>query len=148
VTATIVVLLGAFVLGIVSGLRTFTSPAVLFLARGGLAGDVLAGIAVAELIGDLLPQTPSRKTLPALVARLISGGFVGWMFCTFIAAPAAVGAVLGIIGAVIGTYRGAAARAFLIEKIGRVPAALAEDVVAIAAAGVVVFTIGPGRPAS
>lgn len=139
------ILIAALVLGIVSGLRTFMSPAVLFLARGGIAGYVLAAVAVAELIGDMLPQTPSRKVLPALIARLVSGGFVGGMVCALLGPPIVAGAAVGIAGALIGTYGGASARARLIEWIGPIPAALVEDVVAIAGAVTVVLALGPLR---
>lgn len=49
-------LIFAFVLGLVAGLRAFTAPAALFLSRGGIVGIILAFLAVAELIGDMLPK--------------------------------------------------------------------------------------------
>ncbi|GAC1410746.1 MAG: DUF4126 family protein [Candidatus Velthaea sp.] len=130
----ILVLIASLGLGIVSGLRTFLAPAALYVARGGVAGYVLGVVALGELIGDVLPKTPSRTILPQLVARLVSGAFVGWMLCTFLGAPPIAGATLGLAGALIGTYGGAAVRASLIDRIGAVPAALAEDAIGIIAA--------------
>jgi uncharacterized membrane protein len=133
------VLIAAFVLGIVAGLRTFIAPAALYLARGGVAGYVLAVAALAELVGDALPNTPPRTFPPALVGRIVSGAFVGWMLGVFRGgAPPLAGAVAGVLGALAGTYGGKLVRLELIERIGALPAALAEDVVAIALAFVIV----------
>jgi uncharacterized membrane protein len=126
------VLLVAFALGVVAGLRTFTAPAVLLLARHArVAGAIVAVLAVGELIGDLLPNTPSRTSPMPLAARIVSGAFVG---CYVADGPLGVrvaGGVAGIIGAVIGTFVGHAARLKAIARIGPIPAGLVEDVVAI-----------------
>ncbi|MBC5816063.1 MAG: hypothetical protein GIW97_05930 [Candidatus Eremiobacteraeota bacterium] len=124
----------ALMLGLSSGLRVMTGPAMLYLWRGGLAGYVLAIFAVGEYIADLLPQTPSRTALPSMVARAASGAFVGWALCSMHGASTVGGAVLGLIGALIGTYGGHAARLVAIKATGAVPAALLEDLVAIAVA--------------
>jgi uncharacterized membrane protein len=137
------VLIGSLVLGIVSGLRAFLAPAALYLARGGVAGYVLGVVAAAELVGDMLPKTPSRTVPLQLLARVVSGGFVGWMLCAFLAGPTVAGAALGVVGALVGTYGGAAVRGVLIDRIGPIPAALTEDVVAIALALLVVMKLAP-----
>lgn len=127
----------AFVLGIVSGLRTFTSPAAVMLRAGGIVSIVLVIGAVAEYIVDALPQAPSRTRAVGLTARIISGAFVGWT----IAAPAGsavTGAIAGVIGAVIGTFGGHAARVAAIARIGALPAAFIEDLVAIGLAALIV----------
>jgi uncharacterized membrane protein len=49
-----------------------------------------------------------------------------------------LGAIAGIIGAVIGTYAGHAARLAAIARIGGYPAAIAEDLVAIGLAAFIV----------
>jgi uncharacterized membrane protein len=139
------VLIGAFLLGIVAGLRALTAPAVLYLARGGIAGFILAVGALAELVGDILPNTPARTFPLGLIARIVSGAFVGWMLCAWHGGASWAGAVLGIIGALIGTYGGKAARLWLIERVGGVPAALIGDVAAIGLAIGVVFGIAPVR---
>jgi uncharacterized membrane protein len=133
------VLIGAFLLGVVAGLRTLTAPAALYLARGGVAGYVLAVAALAELVVDMLPKTPPRTFPPGLIGRVVSGAFVGWMLCAWQGAAPVAGAVVGVAGALIGTYGGKAVRLLLIERAGVVPAALIEDAVAIALAISVVY---------
>ena len=131
------ILVFAFVLGIVSGLRTFTSPAAVMLRVGGVVSIVLAVCALAEYIVDALPQTPSRTGPVGLAARIVSGAFVGWT----IAMPAGssvAGAIAGVIGAVIGTFGGHTARIAAIARIGALPAAFIEDIVAIGLAALIV----------
>ena len=137
------VFIAAFVLGVVAGLRTFIAPAALYLARGGIAGYVLALFALGELFGDVQPNVPPRTWPPALLARVASGAFVGWMLCAFRGASPGAGAALGAVGAVIGTYGGKNVRLRLIERFGAVPAALMEDAVAIVLAAVCVIVVSP-----
>ncbi|MEG4589968.1 hypothetical protein QUA54_32845 [Microcoleus sp. MOSTC5] len=115
-----------------------TAAAALFLARGGTIGLVLAVLAVAELIADMLLQIPSRTSPPALIARILSGGIVGWFITAPNSSVALVGALLGFVGALVGAYGGRTVRIAAIERIGAVPGALVEDVVAIALAALVV----------
>lgn len=131
-------LIFAFVLGLVAGLRAFTAPAALFLSRGGIVGIILAFLAVAELIGDMLPQIPSRTSPPALIARILSGGIVGWIIAGSSSGFAPIGALIGVVGALVGAYGGRAVRIAAIERIGPIPSALVEDVVAIALAVLIV----------
>jgi uncharacterized membrane protein len=137
------VLVAAFVLGVVAGLRTFIPPAALFLARGGVAGYILALVALGELWGDMQPNVPPRTFPPALIARIVSGGFVGWMLCAYRGASPVGGAVAGVVGALIGTYGGKSVRLALIERVGAVPAALIGDAVAIVLAAVCVIAVSP-----
>lgn len=142
--------LGALLLGIVAGLRTFTPLAVVSWAArtGNLAVSnspmafmgyrytpiVLTVLAVVELILDKLPSTGSRKKPGPFAARIVSGALCG----------AAVGATqqlllpglaLGAVGAILGTLGGAAIRAKMAAAFGRdLPAALIEDSAAIAIA--------------
>lgn len=137
----------AFLVGLVAGLRALTAPAVVsWAARAGVlavAGTSLAFmgykytpiiftvLAVAELINDKLPKTPSRKAPPGFIARVITGGLSG---ATVGAAGQSlvVGLVLGVIGAVAGTLGGAAVRQKMAAAFGRdFPAALVEDAAAI-----------------
>ena len=137
----------ALLLGIVSGLRTMTSPAAAsWAARLGalaVAGTPMAFmgykytpiiftlLAIGELINDKLPKTPSRKTPPQLIARILSGALVG---ATVGAAyhSLIVGLILGAIGAAAGTYGGAVVRGSMAKAFGKdLPAALVEDVAAI-----------------
>lgn len=140
-------LLCAFLVGIVAGLRSMTAPAVVsWFARMEIltvAGTPLAWmgyrytpiiltvLAIGELIADKLPSTPSRKAPPGFVTRLVTGALTG---ATIGAAGHALllCMIVGIVGAVIGTFGGAAVRAKLATTFRRdFPAALLEDAVAI-----------------
>lgn len=146
--------LAMFLLGGIAGLRALTPVAAVSWAAAlgilNLAGTplsilgtmVAAGIATAaavfEFISDKLPKTPSRKVPVQFGARILMGGLSG----ATIGAPSGallIGAVLGILGAVAGTFGGAAARGALARSFGRdLPAALIEDLVAVAGAALVV----------
>jgi uncharacterized membrane protein len=125
-------------LGIVAGLRTFTPLAAVLLVRGGIWGIVFAVAAAGEYVLDVLPSTPARTGALGLSARIVSGGFAGWLTATMHAGSGIFGAVTGVIGAVIGTYGGHAARMAAIARIGGYPAAFTEDLVAIGLAAVIV----------
>jgi uncharacterized membrane protein len=140
-------LLCAFLLGVVAGLRAMLAPTVVsWFARCGVlavAGTPLAFmgykytpiiftvLAVGELINDKLPKTPSRKAPPSFIARIVSGALVGATIG--VAAHSLVlGLILGAVGAVAGTLGGAAARGKLAAIFGKdLPAALIEDVTGI-----------------
>jgi uncharacterized membrane protein len=84
-------------------------------------------LAVAELINDKLPNTPSRKVPPQFIAR--SGQWV-------------VGMLVGAVGAVIGTYGGAYFRqALTVLFKSPIAAALTEDAVAILVAAFAVVKL-------
>jgi uncharacterized membrane protein len=138
----------ALALGVVAGLRAMTSPAVAsWAARWGVlavAGTpmafmgfkytpiIITVLAIGELINDKLPNTPSRKVPSQFIGRILSGGLVG---ATVGAAADSllIGLLVGGIGAVGGTYGGAAVRGRLAKTFGRdLPAALLEDAAAIA----------------
>lgn len=128
----------ALLLGFVAGLRTFTAPAVLWLLRyRSPAAYGLAIIALLEFAGDLHPKTPSRTSFFGLVARILSGAFCGWILSAG-GGNAVATAFLGAIGALAGAYLGLAGRLGLIRLIGRVPAGLVEDAVAVVAAVAIV----------
>lgn len=136
-------LVAVFALGFVAGLRTLLAPAALLLVRGGIAGSVVAVASLAELGIDLHPKVQSRTRPVALAGRLISGGVTGWLFCAFVHGTPILGAVTGVIGALAGAFGGKAARLWLIARIGRVPAAVLEDAVAIAIAWIALAMAGP-----
>jgi uncharacterized membrane protein len=144
----------ALVLGIVSGLRTMTSPAVVsWAARLGVLAVsgtpmafmgfkytpiVFTVLAIGEIINDKLPKTPSRTVPPQFIARILSGSLVG---ATVGAAAGSliIGLLAGAIGAVGGTLGGAAIRGRLAKAFGKdLPAALIEDTAAIVIAILVV----------
>ncbi|MGV3548960.1 DUF4126 family protein [Rhizobium sp.] len=147
----------AIVIGIVAGLRAMTAPAA--VAWGAYLGwfditqsslsfmgsvwavAIFTVLAVVELITDQLPTTPSRKVPVQFGARIVMGALGGATIASA-GGMLVVGLVAGIVGAVIGTYGGAAGRAYLAGRFGRdLPAALVEDVVAIALALLVVAAV-------
>ena len=141
-------------IGIVAGLRAMTAPAAVswaaylgwlkldesILAFMGYAWTpwVITVLALAELVTDQLPSTPSRTVPIQFGTRILSGALTGAAL-GIVAGSLVIGAVLGAAGAVIGTLGGRTARAALARKFGNDrPAALLEDAVAIAAALLVV----------
>jgi uncharacterized membrane protein len=138
-------LIAALLLGIVAGLRTLTAPAVLLLLRGaGFPAYFVAAGALLEYVGDLSPRAPPRTGLVGLSARLISGGFCGWVLTAPTGASIVAGVVLGACGAVIGAFGGLAARRKAISLIGPVNAGLTEDLIAIVTAVAIVMFAGRG----
>ncbi len=147
----------ATLVGIVAGLRAMTAPAGMswaayfgwlplqntYLSFLGFAATpyLLTALAIAELISDQLPKTPSRKTPVQFGSRLVTGGLCG-------AAVGMSGGVMiyglaaGLVGAVIGTFAGAAVRMRLAKALGRdLPAALVEDVVAVGGVALIVAAL-------
>ena len=140
----------ALLIGITAGLRALAPIAVVSWAAqfgwlelqgtwlaflgANVAAYVATALALAELVGDKLPMTPSRKVPLQFGTRIVSGALCG----AALGAPGGatlVGLLLGAIGAVIGTLGGAAARTRLAAAFGKdLPAALLEDVVAVGGA--------------
>ena len=139
------------ILGVTAGLRAATPLAAVavgawlgWINLGGTwvafvgslaAGVVLVLIALAELVRDQMPGTGSRKEPSSIVARSVAGalaaGVLGLVSGTWLA-----GIVLGIVGALIGTFGGYEVRRWLGKAFGGndLPAALIEDAVTVAAA--------------
>ncbi len=86
-------------------------------------------LALGEYIGDKLPKTPSRLSPGALIPRLAFGGLVGAIIATGLKNSIGIGAVLGVIGAIIGAFGGYNVRHFLVagKKCRDWPVALLED---------------------
>lgn len=155
--STMTVLVGALLIGVIAGLRTFIAPAAVswaahlgwidlspsWFAFLGYAWTpyILTILALVELVGDQLPSTPSRTVPPQFGARVVSGAFSGAAIGAAFGSPI-LAAVAGIIGAVIGTLGGARARGALAARFGKdMPAALIEDAVAILGAWAIVATL-------
>lgn len=85
--------------------------------------------AIGEYIGDKLPKTPSRIAAGPLAARIVFGGLVGAIVATGLQGSLIVGAVLGIIGALIGAFGGYHVRHYLVfhNKCRDWPIAILED---------------------
>ncbi len=143
------VLLLCFLIGCVCGLRSLTAPAVVcwgaHLQRFSLAGTKLAwvghpvtvgiftALALVELVTDKLPSTPARTKGPGLIARVVMGAFSGLVLGVAGGANAIVAAIIGIVGALVGTFGGYQVRHTLVTK-AHIPdfaVALFEDAVAI-----------------
>jgi uncharacterized membrane protein len=132
-------LLPAFLLGAVSGLRTFTAPAVLWIMRHrGPAAYVLAALASFEYFLDVHPKAPPRTSTFGFAVRLINGAFVGWWVAVAAGIMPISGAIAGVVGAAAGAYGGLAIRRRAIAAIGNVASGLCEDIVAIVAAVLIV----------
>jgi uncharacterized membrane protein len=101
-------------------------------------GYVLGVCAIGEYVADTMPWIPSRTMPPSVVIRSVSGAIAGWLITTAQGGSAIAGAIAGIIGALLGTFGGHAARIAAIARIGALPAAILEDAVAIALAAFVV----------
>lgn len=134
-------------LGVATGMRTMTPMAVLcwfawlgLLPEHGWAfwsGYLVSAIvftvfALGEYFGDTLPTTPSR-TKPALAfGRLVFGSLVGALAFHALHEPAAGGAILGAIGALIGTFGFYRLRMLGAKAAGRdLPIALMESTLAL-----------------
>jgi len=142
------VFLLCFFLGCVAGLRSLTAPAVVCWAAhlGWLhfAGTKLAFLAhpatlsiftllaLLELTTDKLPKTPARTAPPGLIARIVFGGFCGVALATSAGGSQIASAIVGIIGALVGTFGGYHIRHTLVQRAHLPDAvALAEDFIAI-----------------
>ena len=152
------ILLFAFLIGVISGLRTFTSlAAVSWAARAGWLhiGDtwlaflgyawtpyILTVIAVGEYVIDKLPQTPSRRDPSSFAARIVSGAVCGGAIGAH-SQMLLSGLAAGIVGAVAGTLGGYDLRIRLTKMAGErdLPVAVIEDLIAIAGAVLVVFAV-------
>ncbi len=155
------VLIAAFVLGIACGLRVMVGLAALSWAassqRVPLEGTWLSFLgnritswittvfAIGEMINDKLPKTPSRLVPPQFGARVVMGALTGAAI-GISHGQTAMGVVAGVVGSVVGTLAGAKARGFAAKLFGRdLPAALLEDVVAVALAVAAIAMLGRGN---
>ena len=138
-----------FGIGFVAGLRTMTAPAVVAWAAHlgwiNLSGTPLAfmgstwavGIftlgALGEFIADQLPTTPARTVPIQLGARIVMGLLTG--ACLGIAAGMSLwlGAIVGAIGTIAGTFGGYHARVGLVRglQVKDIAVAIPEDLVAV-----------------
>src|SRR5690349_20474331 len=136
-------------LGIGTGLRTFTPMAVLcwFAWLGYLPLDgtwmtwvtklatviVLTVLAAGEIYLDKRKGVPDRVSPGPLLARLIVGGLVGGTVALGLNGSGAEGAGLGVGCALVGAFGGYLIRREIVERAGGKdwPTAFAEDVNAI-----------------
>jgi uncharacterized membrane protein len=126
-------------------LRSLTAPAVVRWA-GWLhfVGTKLAFIvhpatlsivtllALVELTTDKLPTTPARTAPPGLIARILFGGLCGVALATSAGGSLMVAGIVGVIGALVGTFCGYSIRHAVVTR-AHLPdfaVALAEDFIA------------------
>ena len=137
----------ALALGAISGLRTMSGPAL--ISRAASRGDLDLGgtpfaflnsprlskalvvMELGEFVGDKLPMTPSRTSLPPLLGRAVSGGLAGGAAFVSEDRRAATGAILGSSAAIAASFAGEGFRGLAGQKIGLPDpvVALAEDAV-------------------
>jgi uncharacterized membrane protein len=150
------VLLLAFLIGVVSGLRSLTPLAVLACAAqlGWINLDhtllhfmgttdamvIFTVLAIVELGADKLPSTPSRTRPAGLIARIVLGALCGAAIAVSGAQSIAIAGVLGAAGGIAGAFGGYQVRTRLVRAL-KVPdfvIALLEDAVAIGAGFLIV----------
>jgi uncharacterized membrane protein len=149
------ILLLAFLLGCLNGLRTFTPPAVTawaayagWLKLEGTLGfiatvpsvAIFTLLAAAELVADKMPWIPNRTSIPGLVARIIMGKLVGACVAAAGGQSIWVGAVCGAVGAIAGTFGGFYARTRSVKALGKpdLYVALVEDLICVGGALLIV----------
>jgi uncharacterized membrane protein len=136
-------------LGLVTGMRTFTAMAVLswFAYAGHLSVDdswaawsgklvtaiIFTLLAIGEYIGDKLPKTPNRTAPVSLIARLIFAGLVGAIVAAGLDGSGVEGVILCVLGALIGAFASFLIRREIVTRLGSKdwPVALAEDLSAV-----------------
>src|SRR5437762_6902935 len=145
----------AFLIGVVTGLRAMTAPAVvswgarlgwlhlentwLAFLGSAITPYILSALAIGELVNDKLPKTPSRKAPPSFAVRVVIGALCGAALGAQSQAVAG-GLLAGVLGAVAGTLGGYEGRIRLVKAIGGkdLPIALLEDALAIGGAVAIV----------
>jgi uncharacterized membrane protein len=149
----------ALAIGFVAGLRSMTAPAAVSWAAclgwidlhgsplhwmgSRVAVAIFSAAAVAELVADKLPRTPSRTAPGPLIGRIVLGGLAGAGLAISATGSWLMGAVLGGIGAVIGAFAGYEIRRRLVRALGVKDAVVAvvEDLVAIGLAYMVITRV-------
>lgn len=143
------VLLRAFGIGLVTGLRSMTGLALVCWAahlgwldlegsrlaflESTLATYTFSALALGELVADKLPFIGNRTSPGPLFGRIVLGALSGAALCVAAGYSSAAGAILGGAGGLTGAFAGYRARAFLV-KTSRRPdwlIALVEDLAAV-----------------
>jgi len=99
----------------------------------------IAEFALAELIADKLPFTPSRLKATPLISRIVSGAICGATLHDTTKRPLAEGAVLGALGALAGAITGYHVRQKLNRDMPDLAVALLEDALAVGGSAVIVI---------
>jgi uncharacterized membrane protein len=140
----------AFLLGAVTGLRSFLGTALLSnkiahhdhralegtrlapLANDGVA-KTLSVLSAGEIVADKLPGIPARIQPVPLIGRALLGALAGAAVCAEERQSLAAGATVGALGAVAATFGAYHLRQWLDKRVGLPDpvVALAEDALAI-----------------
>jgi uncharacterized membrane protein len=139
----------AFGIGVVAGLRALTAPAAVSWAAylhwinlqgthlafmGSIIAVVIFTLAAAgEIVNDKLPKTPPRTAPPSVIIRMVMGGFAAATLTAGIGGSLWIGALLGIVGALVGTFGGYYVRTGIVKALHSPDfvIALLEDAVAV-----------------
>jgi len=151
-------MLWIIVLGVATGMRTFTAITVLYwfmwFARLPVTGFnawtatlvsvlIFTALALGEFYGDTLPRMGSRKSPLGLLFRLVFASGVGALVASSFLEPLAGGVILGALGALIGTYGGYSARMYLAGRVGRdFPVAVGESALAVLLSVFAMYCVG------
>jgi uncharacterized membrane protein len=145
----LLVVLLAFLIGVVCGLRSMTAPALVcwgahlgWLHLGGshlaflaspIALVIFSLLAVGELVADKLPKIPRRTSSGPLAARVVLGALCGGAFAVAGGASFATCCLLGGLGGLVGAFAGYNARHVATYDGGfpDLPVAIVEDLIAI-----------------
>ena len=141
-----------FFIGCIAGLRSLTAPAAVcwgahlgWLHFTGTSFSfidhpvtlaIFTLLALVELVIDKLPNTPARTAATGLIARIVTGAFCGAALAEATGGGFLGGSIIGIIGALVGTFGGYHIRRALVTQahLPDLAVALAEDLVAIVGA--------------
>jgi uncharacterized membrane protein len=136
-------------IGVVAGLRALSAPATVAWAAClhwmNLTGSHLAFMgsipavgfftlaAIGEIVNDKLPKTPPRTAPPSIVIRCVMGAFAAATLSVGAGSSPWVGAALGVVGALVGTFGGYYVRTGLVKALHSPDfvIALLEDAVAV-----------------
>jgi uncharacterized membrane protein len=138
----------ALAIGIMAGLRSMTTPAIvcwavrlkwLDLQTSSLAvlgspatTAVFSILGVGELVADKLPSAPNRTAIGPLLIRLLSGSLCGAAVCLGACQSVVAGGVLGGVGALASAFAGYEIRHRVVNRLNHsLLVALVEDAIAI-----------------
>jgi uncharacterized membrane protein len=150
-------------MGAVAGLRSMTPPAAIaWAAKRGIihlgtsplveiisdkVSDRAIRLALTELIADKLPFSRDRIEPGPLATRILSGAACGAVLFTAGDRSLTEGAILGGLGALVGTFASYHLRKKLRREMPELTVALLEDALAIAAAAAIVGYVASPRSA-
>ena len=141
-------LTGAFLVGVATGGRSMTGLAAIALTThptpAGRLLDrtattrgrvLLTAGAAAEMVGDKLPNIPSRLSRQGLTSRIAAGALAGAALAARSGTNAGLGALCGGAGSIVGSYAGATWRRYAgVDKVTAFTSAITEDLLTVATA--------------